>query len=223
MAKCNICNVEILSESDLCPLCHAPLENKTGTEKDFFPKRGFVKSFLYYKIDRYFAGISFVAAFISILTEGFLSQWNIKYSYIVFAVLIDLFYWLRIRFYAQKFFSSQILSQTVLLSIIAASTYFALPDPKIIFEYILPCINIISFIAMLVYVFTYVKSPKKYILPLFALAIISIIPFGLHWIYKGSFIVLSALSACLGSLTIALILILGISRLLFELKKNFHI
>lgn len=223
MAKCNNCNVEIISEGEKCPLCHNPVSDITGEEKPLFPKRGFVPSDFFFKLDRYFVLVAILCGIISLLLEWFLTNSQIRYSYIVFAILLDIFFWLRIKFYIQKYTSAQILTQTILLSIIAASTYFALNNKGIIFEYILPIIYLLAFIAMDIYVFINIKKPKKYLVSLLMLSLLSLLPIVLYYIYGGTFIILAAIVASFGALTIVLILIFGLKRLVWEFKKILHI
>lgn len=223
MAKCNNCNVEIISEGENCPLCHNPVSDITGEEKPLFPKRGFVPSDFFFKLDRYFVLVAILCGIISLLLEWFLANSQIRYSYIVFAILLDIFFWLRIKFYIQKYTSAQILTQTILLSIIAASTYFALNNKNIIFEYILPIIYLLAFIAMDIYVFINIKKPKKYLVSLLMLSLLSLLPIVLYHIYNGTFIILAAIVASFGALTIVLILIFDLKRLVWEFRKILHI
>jgi hypothetical protein len=225
MIKCNICNVEILSPGKTCPLCHAPLdipENEDGRNK-CFPDRGFVRATYMYRLDKYFLPIAFILDLIFILWEGFSTNWNIKIAWIPMAVFLDIFYWLRIRHYIHKYFSTQILTHMVGLCLIAFSTHYLLNDPRIIYEYMFPSIIILAYIGMAIYVLINTRSPKKYIVAVLILGIVAIVPLFLSFMYGANFYVLSALTATMGALTVAAVLIFGLARVVWEIKKIFHI
>lgn len=225
MIKCSNCNVEILSPGDKCPLCHNPIivDPSEETRHEDFPKRGFVRATYMYRLDKYFLPIAFILDIIFLLSEGYYTNWDIKIAWIPMAVFLDIFYWLRLRHYIQKYLSTQILTHTAVHCLIALSTYYVLNDPRIIYMYMFPIILILAFIAMAIYVLLNTRYPKKYILPVFILSIMAIVPLFLSIFYGANFYVLSSLTAIMGALTIAAVLIFGLGRLAYEIKKLFHI
>lgn len=225
MTRCNSCNVEILTPGDKCPLCHKPLEveEQNDTRSASFPERGFVQVKALYQLDRYFLSVAFFLSFVFLIWEGIATKWNIKIAWIPMAVFLDIFYWLRVRHYIQKYFSSQILTHTLTLCLVALSTYYVLRDPRIIYEYMFPSIILTTYIGMGIYILMNLKFPKKYILSALVLGIFALVPLFLSLIYGADSYVFSFITAIMGGLTILLVLLLALTRLAWEIKKLFHI
>jgi hypothetical protein len=76
---------------------------------------------------------------------------------------------------------------------------------------------------MYIYVFLNIQKPRKYIVSLLMLSLLSILPIVLYYIYDGTFIILTAITASLGALNILFILIFGLKRLIWEFRKILHI
>lgn len=86
-----------------------------------------------------------------------------------------------------------------------------------------PSIIILAYIGMAIYVLINTRSPKKYIVAVLILGIVAIVPLFLSFMYGANFYVLSALTATMGALTVAAVLIFGLARVVWEIKKIFHI
>lgn len=225
MVKCSNCNVEILSPGNKCPLCHSSIESEAidKNRRDDFPSRGFVRATYMFRFDKYFLAIAFFLDLAFLIAEGIYTNWNIKIAWIPMAVFLDIFYWLRLRHYIQKYFSTQILTHTAVHCLIAISMFYVLNDPRIIYMYMFPIILILAFIAMAIYVLANTRAPKKYIVPVFILSLLALVPLLLSIFYGANFYVLTSLVAIMGALTIAAVLIFGLGRLVYEIKKLFHI
>ncbi|HHX49379.1 MAG TPA: hypothetical protein GX709_03205 [Clostridiales bacterium] len=171
-----------MTRSDYCPLCginfseHGVSQLTINQTPRLFAKRSSL-SFLSYSIfDTIYLSILLALSIPALLTEGFLTGWNIRYSYIPISVLVYLYILLRLSLNSAKFFPQRILIQAISLSFISYFIAKATGHTDIVFAYVIPTIFLVSLITVAVYVFINFKLPEKHAASIIFMALTSIVP-----------------------------------------------
>ena len=220
MSKCLNCKIEILDETERCPLCHSILE-QTESLENMYPE-------VHYRFRR-MDFISRLYLFLAILIEAALIELNIfHYNGIWWSVipgLILLYGYLVLRYavigrsgYRSKSF---ILTLVFVLSAIAADLVTGYKGWSL--DYLLPLAIILMDVSILILMIYNRRFWQSYIIVQLFMVICSIVPIALYLLGLEKQMNMAFLPMMVsGSLFIGT-MILGERRAWTELKRIFHV
>lgn len=229
MIQCPNCKHNIMSRSEFCPLCAANFSQLGVSELDInktqrhFAKRSKLSFLSYSLFDTIYLSILFCVSIPAILTEGFLMNWDIRYSLIPISILVYLYILLRLTINSSKFFPQRVLIQAISLSVIGYFIMNAAREKEIFFAYISPTIFLISLITVAVYVFINFKLPKKHAASLLLMALASMSPHVLTIIWGIEKRIYAIAVAGIAAAFIIITIATFAKRLWHELKALFNV
>ncbi len=229
MLKCPYCQVEISTRTEVCPLCHAKLSDAGNTREDMkktelaYPKRGklpFLSGNLFDKIYLLF-WFAFTAVFV--LTESLLTG-HARICWVVSSLMLYLYLLLRITLRGGSYFPQKITAHAVLLSVVVYTFSGVLPEPIVIFEFILPAVYLVSLLAICVFIAINYKHPDRYLLNIISIGLLSALPFLIVMLTDShANPIMSAVTLSIGVSAIAVTVIFKARHIVNELKRKFHV
>lgn len=225
MIKCPNCKNNIASRTYYCPLCGTSFLDAGVDQKEInaterhFPKRSNLSFLTYSVFDTVYLALMLTISVVIVLIEGFLTKWNIMYSYIVISILVYLYILLRLVSNGSSFFPQKIFMQALLLSVIFYFIGEVLPRQNIAFEYIFPTIALVSLITVSIYVLINLKYPEKHVINIIVMGLLTIIPYALNIWMKVGFKTYSLVVACIGGGFILITILAFTRRLYYEIKS----
>lgn len=228
MVKCPYCNVSISTRTNVCPLCHKNLiEAGVGKEEIKktpldFPRRSKLSPLSGTLFDKVYLLCALNVMLVAIVSE-LIAFKGIKFSWLLLSLIAYFYLFLRVTIKKANLFPQKILFQAILLSIVAITARRLLPNPKVIFGWILPAIFLISMIIVGIFFIINYKKPSRYLLNIITIAILGFLPFGINMIEGIVAYPLSIITASLGA-TIIITLFAFYARIIIsELKRQFHV
>lgn len=220
MAKCHKCNVEILDETEFCPLCHSVLE-ATDALEDMYPDVRFqMRKRIFFSRVYLFCGI--IAELILILINA-LCDSTIWWSAIAGLGILYSYTVLRYAIIGKAGYRSKtiLLSMIGILSVISIDFVTGYRGWSV--DYVLPSAILLMDAGILFCMIYNRRNWQSYILWQFAMILCSLIPIllNLFGLENNRFMAFApfAVSAILFAGT----MILGGRRAAVELKRRFHV
>ena len=228
MLRCPYCNVDISTRTEVCPLCHTRLTDVGNSGDDIkrtaraYPPRGdlpplsgnlFDKIYLYSWLC---LSVSFVIAELA-LTR------SVRFSWITITVLLYFYILFRLVIRSGEYFPQKVTAHALILTIVIYSLRSVLPEPVIIFEYMLPVLYLVSTIAIAVFLIINFKRPNRYLLNIITVAFMCSIPFwALVIIHEYRSFILSLITMVIGLAVIIGTIAFKAKTIIGELKRKFH-
>ena len=220
MAKCKKCNVEILDETEFCPLCHSVLE-ATDALEDMYPdirfrmrKRIlFSRIFLFCGILAELALILINALCASTIWWSAITGLGILYSYMVF----------RYAIIGRSGYRSKMIVLTMIGIASIISIDFVIGYRGWSVDYVLPAAILLMDAGILFCVIYNRRNWQSYILWQFAMILCNLIPMLLNIfeLENNRFIAFAPFAA--STILFMGTMILGGRRAVVELKRRFHV
>lgn len=220
MSKCKQCNLEILDETERCPLCKAVLEQTIEVE-NMYPN---VRT-----ITRRLMLISHIYLFCAILLETLLVYVNVAYEFQIFWSAITglgLFYGYMLLRYAilgKSGYRSKTIVLTLIALLILVAIDFLVGYRGWSVNYVLPSAILLIDAAILVLMIFNRRNWQSYMMSQLFMILCSIVPFVL---YALGIVTAPLLAGVAFACSVALFLgtlIIGDRRARTELKRRFHI
>lgn len=216
MVKCNKCNVEVDTVSDVCPLCNSEIKNK---DESTYPviKNNLTKALFMKKI--FF--IHCIICIIIVLINYFCTP-NVKWSiFVVIQIIVAYFIFLRI-FKGRH----RIIRLLFILNFITCITsifwdyYVGFSGWSI--NYVLPSLCISYGIFMIVLRFLRYFAFKENTSYIYLNVCIAFIPFILYKVGKITFPLLAIISLVMGVINILILVIFGWTNFKEDIRKKLH-
>lgn len=220
MSKCRKCNIEVLDETERCPLCNSVLEQTMELENMYPNVR--IKA-------RKLMLISRIYLFGAILLEVLLVYINVvtdsKTWWSIITALVFVYVYMLIRFaiLGKSGYKSKVIVLTVIAILIAVASDFVSGYKGWSVNYALPSGILLIDAGILVLMFTNRRNWQSYMMWEIFMILCSIVPlvFSLVGIATAPF--LGELSFAVSVLLFVGTLIIGDRRARTELKRRFHI
>ena len=225
MIRCPKCDVVIACRTETCPLCGEKLNltpEQRRTLPRAFPPRGRAPLFSNASFDRLYWLVSLVVILVSFVTEGVVTH-RVPWSLAILGFIIYFYFLIRSTLQDTTYFSQKVVVQAVLLSVVAVCIRGVLPNPHLIFEWILPIIYLVAMALNGIYIMLHFHSSRKFLLNLITVALMCFIPICALKIAGGSFLTPSIVAAVFGGVVIFLTLAFSYRKVLAELKRIFHL
>lgn len=220
MSRCKQCNLEILDETERCPLCKAVLEQTIEVENMYPNVR---------MITRRLMLISRIYLFCAILVEALLVYVNVVYEFQIFWSAITglaFFYGYMLLRYA-ILGKSGYRSKTVVLTLIALLILIAI---DFVFgyrgwavNYVLPSAILFIDAAVLILMIANRRNWQSYMMPQLFMILCSIVPLVLYAVGIVTAPLLTGIAFAVSAALFLGTLIIGDRRARTELRRRFHI
>lgn len=222
MARCKNCGVEILDDTEKCPLCNLVLEKNNKPTSDLYPED--VREFT-----RRYRTLSNIILFLSIVIETialgieFVYADKIIVSVVTGLILIYVNVIMRLAVMGKSGYMFKILGMVIIALAMLVSIDFAIGYRGWSIEFILPIAVIIVDITLLLLMMINRRNWQSYIMFLMLQAIVGIVLVVLamlnviHWPY------LVVVAAGLSFFEFIGTVIIGDQRARTELKRRFHV
>ncbi len=221
MNRCQKCNVEILDNTDRCPLCQHVLESDGQEEENRYPDAvGVTKKFRFWEN---------LALFLSIVAECLLLFINhevnpkVPWALIVGLVLIYANTALRLTVLGKSGYLSKVISLVILAVVFLLGIDFLTGYRKWSLDYVLPAGILVMDLVLLVLTLANRRGWQSYLMPQLFMIVLSLVPVILVRIKLIQFPYLAWTAFAASAFLFLGTLILGDRRARAELKRRFHI
>lgn len=226
--RCPDCNIEVACKTDVCPLCHKKLDTTEEIRNEIkklersFPPRLQNRPFATTSFPRLYFIIAMNILVISIVLNIILTP-QIYWSFLVFSGIIYLYFFVRKTVLSYSHFNIKVMGQAIFLFLIFILIQNVLHKNLWIYEFVLPSIVLISIIMIASYIITNISIARRYIMSLFTLAIIGLIPLFIGLYIKDILLWPSIVVAVTSASIIISTLIVSNKTFFAEIKRIFHI
>lgn len=220
MSRCRNCKIEILDETERCPLCGSVLEQTLAVENMYPDVR--VKA-------RMLLSLSKIYLFCAILTEVLLVYINVKFNSQVWWSLISgltLFYiymLLRYAILGKSGYRSKIIVLTLIAILIVIAVDFVVGYQGWSVNYALPSGIILIDVGILILMIVNRRNWQSYMMWQIFMILCSIVPFLLRIAGIVTVPILAEIALACSVFLFLGTLIIGDRRARVELKRRFHI
>lgn len=227
MLRCPYCKVNISTKTTVCPLCHTDLI-AAGTSpaqikkmEPAFPKRAKLQPLRTSLFDIIYIIVALNVIAASIATELIVIG-HVKIAWIISALLLYFYVFLKVTIKKNEYFPQKVTGQALLLTVVFFTTRTVLPEPRVIVEYILPTIYLVSTLMIGIFLLINYKKPNKFILNLISIALLSVMPYVITAIADTESRIFALITAIAGASIFVSTVIFYSKPLLSELKRNLH-
>lgn len=232
MSKCRRCNIDILDDSRVCPLCDGVLEAENENEPDSenVPER--FGSVMYPDIEPAMKKIKLVIKlfiFISIIVEcililiNYLTYNGFKWSVICGVAMVYMCFTVAYSFQHNKGHRSKMLVQMLGAMVLAVSIDFAIGYNGWSVNYAIPSAIILVDVAILVLMLVNSDSWQNYIMLQIAMLIISCLFLILIFVDIVNVPLLTIIAAAVSGLILLATLVFGDRKAVNELSRRFRV
>ncbi|MBQ6835398.1 MAG: zinc ribbon domain-containing protein [Lachnospiraceae bacterium] len=222
MSKCNICNIEILDETDHCPLCHSILTQTDELENMYPDVRIMQKKLVLFSRIYLFAAILFDVFLISVDLHQDKSS-RIWWSIIVGLILLYIYILLRYAILGKAGYKWKVILLTAIAVISAVAIDFLTGYHGWSLDYVMPSGILIMDVIIMILMYYNSRNWQSYIMWQILMILCSIIPIVLYitGIERNAYMAYLPMVVS-GSLFLGT-MIIGDRRAMQELKRRFHI
>lgn len=219
MSRCNNCNIEILDETEYCPLCHSVLEQTDELENMYPDIRIRRRKILFFLRIFLFAAILIEVVLGAV--NYFLDS-NFWWSAIVGIGLFTLYLFLRYAIFGKANYKVKIFVFAIICVLATIAVDFVIGYQGWSLDYSLPTIIILVDISIIAGIIINRRNWHSYIIWEISMILCSLIPAVLYWIglernpYIALFPLVASILLFLGTM------IIGDHRAWMELKRRFH-
>ncbi|MFA9377632.1 MAG: DUF6320 domain-containing protein [Lachnotalea sp.] len=222
MKRCNNCNVEIIEEISVCPLCQHGLETISQEKKRaMYPNIEF-DNHKFILIIRLFIFISIILSF-GLVTINIATYSGVWWSLIAIGAIV--YFWITVRYSIQNNtnYAAKILVQTI-----AGMGFSLLIDIVIGYQgwsinYVIPAIILIAYVAVVILMIVNFMNWQSYILFQITLVTFSIILMGLYLLHIITEPILSFVTVGITLVILVGTIVFGDKKAKTELIRRFHI
>lgn len=222
MKRCNECNIEIIEDISVCPLCQHGLENiSVESKRRMYPLVEFD--------NQKFMLLIRIFIFISIILAGGLFTINIAtYNGVWWSLIcggVIAYFWITVRYSIQNNtnYAAKILVQTIggmglclLSDIVTGYQGWSI-------NYVIPAIILVAYLAIVILMIVNFMNWQSYILFQIALVVFSMILMGLYLLHIITNPILSYVTAGITLIIFIGTIVFGDKKAKTELIRRFHI
>lgn len=221
MSKCKLCNIEVLDETERCPLCHSVLEHTIEVENMYPEARVMTKKMMLW---------ARIYLFIAILLEAVLIWINycqgpeVWWSIITGLGLLYVYIVIRFAILGKTGYRAKTIILTVMAILMLVAIDWLAGYHGWSVNYVLPSGILFLDVAILFLMIINHRNWQSYMMWQLFTIVLSSIPLGLYFFFDV--ITNPMMSGLAFSLSVALFvgtLIIGDKRARVELKRKFHI
>ena len=220
MSKCNNCRIEILDETEYCPLCHSVLEKTEEMENTYPDIRMKSKLILF---------LSNIYLFLAIATESILIGYSIYRgdgfleAIITGAVLFYIYALIRYAIMGKSNIRWKILGVTMItVGLLIVIDYF-IGFTKWSVNYVLPTVILVIDVWIIILMIVNRKNWQSYMMMQLAMVLCSGGVFIAYWLHIMTTPVVAIVALYASILLFLGTVIIGGRRARMELKRRFHI
>ena len=220
MSRCRQCNVEILDETDRCPLCRSALEHTFEVENMYPNVRVQTRKWVFWSRVYLFTGILLEAIFFGI---NFVDKYKIGWSLIAGLFLLYGYFIIQLSILGQAGHKLKIVLLSAIAIVMMVLIDFMIGYDGWSVNYALPGIVIMLDIWIMILMFVNRRNWQSYIMWQILMILVSVMLGIFEWIgiitvpYVASAAILVSVFLFLGTV------IIGDRRARVELKRRFHI
>lgn len=226
--RCEKCNVEIICKTKECPLCHDRLDTSFEAKKEIkkleraYAIRPLNRPLTTTPFNLLYLIIAINIMIISIATNAILTP-NIYWSLIVLGFIFYLYFFIRYTILSYSNFNSKIFGQAIALMAISLLIQQVYSTNLWVYEYIFPIIVFVSTVTIGTFIIINIESAKRYIVSLFILAVVGLMPLAII-IYLGDDIIWPSIVVAITSGSIILTTAIVARKTMWqEIKRIFHL
>lgn len=222
MKRCNKCDVEIIEDISVCPLCRHGLETISDTKhRKMYPQIEFNNQ-KFVLLLRIFNFVSIILVF-GLVTINAATYNGLWWSLICVGAIA--YFWITVSYSIQNNtnYAAKILVQTIggmglslLIDLVMGYQGWSI-------NYVIPAIILVAYFAILILMIVNFMNWQSYILFQFALVIFSIILMGLHFLNIITRPILSYATAAITLIIFIGTIVFGDKKAKTELIRRFHI
>lgn len=220
MSRCKQCNIEILDETERCPLCNSVLEQTIDVENMYPNVRTMTRRLML---------ISHIYLFCSILVEVLLiylnvvSESEIYWSAITGLALFYGYMLLRYAILGKSGYKSKIIVSTLIGILMMVAIDFVVGYRGWSLNYVLPSAILLIDVSILVLMFCNRRNWQSYMMWQILMILCSIVPLILYVIGIVTVPLLGGVAFAFSTFLFLGTLIIGDRRARTELKRRFHV
>ena len=220
MSRCNICNIEILDETEYCPLCKSVL-TQTEELENMYPDIRFKQRKLLHILNIYlFCAILAEAILVGI---NLLTESDIWWSAIAGLGLACVYLFLRFTILGKYNYKTKVFNVAVLGILAAIAIDYIIGYKGWSLDYVLPSVILLVDISILVGMIWNHRNWQSYIMVQLCMILCSFIPPVLYWAELENNPYLAWLPFTASTALFLGTMIIGDRRARNELKRRFHI
>lgn len=221
MKMCKKCQVQILDESGICPLCNAVLTTTEEAGRNTYPQVGLSLS-RFHMLYRIYLFISIITVVTSVVVN-YMFYHGVLWFFASIAAIIYSWTIIRHAIHSRAHVASKIMVQAI-----AGSALLVVIDSVTGFygwsvNYVIPQIAIFANVAILVLMMIYKMDRRNYLLYQMSMALLGFIPMILLLTRVATRPLASIVSIILSSLILLGTIIFGDKTVQSELIRRFHI
>lgn len=221
MKTCRRCSVNVLDNTDICPLCRTVLTEFDGITADsIYPKMD-VNVRKYNFIARIFLFLSIVGG-VTAIVVNYITYNGVMWSLFTSAAI--LYFWAAVIHSIKHHINaaSKIFVQTISLSVLAVIMDFVLGYSGWAVNYVIPNLFSIANIAVLIIIIVNRMNWHNYVLYQLAIAFFGFIPIVLFLFRIIDKPFITIIATIISFLTLLVAIIFGDKTVKSELKRRFH-
>lgn len=221
MKTCKRCKVNVIENTDICPLCRTVLTITSDENSNRSYPEIEVSSHKYNIIKRLFLFVSILSAVASIITN-YLTYNGVLWSAITISAIVYLWVIMSYSIKRNRNIASYILVQVICVSILSVVMDNSIGYNGWSVNNVIPEIMILANVAVLVLVFINRMYWHTYVINQIVIAICGLIP-GALWLCGLITVPIPTVIATVTSLLVLVIMIIfGDKTIKSELKRRFH-
>lgn len=220
MSRCKQCNIEILDETERCPLCNSVLEQTIEVENMYPNVRTMTRRLML---------LSHIYLFCAILTEVLLIYLNIAnesemyWSAITGLALFYGYMLLRYAILGKSGYKSKIIVSTLIGILMMVAIDFVVGYRGWSLNYVLPSAILLIDVSILVLMFCNRRNWQSYMMWQIFMILCSIVPLILYALGIVTTLILGGIAFAFSTFLFLGTLIIGDRRARTELKRRFHV
>lgn len=220
MSRCRQCNIEVLDETERCPLCHSALEHTFAVENMYPNAKVQTRKWVFWSRVYLFSAILIEAVVFGI---NYFDKYKIGWSLIVGLVLLYGYLVIELAILGQAGHKLKIVILSALAIVMMILADFVIGYHGWSVNYVLPGVVILMDIWIMILMFANRRNWQSYIMWQILMLLVSVMLGIFEWVgiitspYMASAAILISLFLFLGTV------IIGDRRARVELKRRFHI
>ncbi len=219
MGKCRNCHVEILDETESCPLCRSILE-QTDALEDMYPDVR-VRMRRLHLAARIYLFCAILAEFVMV-TVNLLTNTQIWWSLIAGVGLLYVYLVMRYALLGTAGHKGKVTVLVLLLILIAVTIDFALGYRGWSVDFVLPVGIVAVDLFILICMIVNHRNWQSYLMWQLLMVLCSLLPVGLYIRQLERYAVIAFLPLAVSVLSFLGVLIIGDRRARTELRRRFH-
>ena len=220
MSKCHKCNVEILDETEICPLCRSVLEQTEELENMYPNARLKTQKLLW--ISRLYLFCVVLVGFVLLMLD-FSKGEEVNWSIVVGLILLYFYTVLRYTIIGKNGYQSKTIVLTLITVLVAIGVDFATGYRGWAVDYVISSGILVVDIGIIVLMTYNRRNWQSYIMTQIFMILCSSIPVVLHLLGLEKNTQMAFLPLVVSSFLFLGTMMIGGRRALLELKRRFHI